>query len=205
VARRRSFLFKFFLILLIAAGLVGVSSPLWLRAMGSALIRNDGPARADLAVVLGGDFNGDRILKAAQLVREGYVPAALISGPAGFFGQHECDFAINFAVHHGYPSEWFVPYPAEVHSTRDEARTILGDLHRRGDVHKILLVTSDYHTGRAGRLFQAAEQKLGGGIEIRVIAVPDRNFHADSWWTSREGQKVAFGEWLKVVTSAFGI
>jgi uncharacterized SAM-binding protein YcdF (DUF218 family) len=205
VACRRSFAFKFSLILLIVAALVGVSAPLWLPAMGAALVHNDGPAKADLAVVLGGDFNGDRILKAAELVRQGYVPAALISGPAGFFGQHECDFAINYAVRAGNPATWFIPYPAEVHSTRDEARVILADLHHRGDIHRILLVTSNYHTGRAGRIFRAAEQKLGGGIDIRVVAVPDRNFRPDSWWTSREGQKVAFGEWLKVVTSAFGI
>jgi len=205
VARRRSFVFKFSLILLVAAALAAVSSPIWLRLMGAALVRNDGPSKADLAVVLGGDFNGDRILKAAELVRAGDVPAALISGPDGFFGQHECDFAINYAVRKGNPAKWFIPYPADVHSTRDEARVILAELHHRGNIHKILLVTSDYHTGRAGRLFRAAEQKLGGGIDIRVVSVPDRNFHPDSWWTNREGRKVAFSEWLKVVTGAFGI
>jgi uncharacterized SAM-binding protein YcdF (DUF218 family) len=205
VARRRSFLFKFSLLILTVAGLAAVSAPLWLGAMGSALVHNDGPAKADLAVVLGGDFNGDRILKAAELIRQGYVPEALISGPAGFFGQHECDFAINYAVRKGYPAKWFIPFPAEVHSTRDEARLILADLQHRGNIHRILLVTSDYHTGRAGRVFDRAEQQLGGGIDIRVVAVPDRNFHPDSWWTNREGQKVAFNEWLKVVTSALGI
>ena len=196
MARRRSFLFKFFLILLVAVGLIGVSSPLWLRAMGFALVCNDGPTKADLAIVLGGDFNGDRILKAA---------AALISGPGAFFGQPECDFAIDYAVCKGYRAKWFIPYPAEVHSTRDEARVILGDLHHRGNIHKILLLTSDFHTGSAGCVFGAAEQELGGGIDIRVIAVPDRNSHPDSWGTNREGQKVAFGEWLRLVTSAFEI
>ena len=67
------------------------------------LVRSDPPAQADLAVVLGGDGGGFRILTAGQLVRDGFVPAALISGPTGNFGVAECDLAIPFAAARGYP------------------------------------------------------------------------------------------------------
>jgi hypothetical protein len=50
----------------------------WLTQIGDFLIRDDGPAEAQLAVVLARDARGNRILK----VRKGYVPAVLVSGPA---------------------------------------------------------------------------------------------------------------------------
>lgn len=203
MARRRPLL-KFTIAVFAAAGVVCLAAPMWLPLLGRGLVRDEGPAKADLAVVLGGDFFGDRILKAGDLVRQGYVPAALVSGPEGFLGQHECDFTIRFAVRHGYPEKWFIPYPADVHSTQDEATAILPELRRR-HIHSVLVITSNYHTARAARVFRSTERSLGGGIQMRMVSVPDRSFRPDSWWRSREGQKVAFLEWLKTVTGIFGI
>ena len=84
--------------LLFLAGAIIATSSFWLPAIGYALVRSDGPAKAEIAVVLGGDFYGRRILKGAELVREGYIPAVLVSGPPGFYGMHECDLAIPFAA-----------------------------------------------------------------------------------------------------------
>jgi uncharacterized SAM-binding protein YcdF (DUF218 family) len=192
-----------FAIVLIAI-VAGVSREWWLRGISRALIRDDGPAKADIAVVLAGDYWGNRITKGGDLVRLGYVPAALISGPSGFYGQHECEPEIAYAVRHGYKVEWFIPFPNDARSTQDEAWAILPELHRR-NTHRMLLVTSDYHTGRALRTFRATERKLGGIIDIRVVAAPDEEFHADSWWRSRQGQKVTFTEWTKTLASALGL
>lgn len=172
----------------------------WLPWFGHALVRDDGPAKAEIAVVLGGD-EGRRIAKAAELVSVGYVPAVLVSGPR-YYDIHECDVAIDFAVRRGYPTGWFIPFPNETHSTREEAGAILAELGRRG-IHSFLLVTSDYHTARAGRLFRAAIAKRGGP-EMRVVAAPDEYFREDSWWRDREAQKVVFFEWAKTVATALG-
>ena len=51
------------------------------RILGEFLIRNDRPEAADLVVVLGGDFWGNRVLTGAELIKKGYASAALISGP----------------------------------------------------------------------------------------------------------------------------
>ena len=56
------------LAVLLAAGVWARSW--WLAALGSALVHDDGPAKADLVVVLAGDYYGHRILKAAELVRK---------------------------------------------------------------------------------------------------------------------------------------
>jgi len=173
---------------------------LWLAALGRALVRDEGPAKADMAVVLAGDEYGHRILRAAELVKQGYVPKVLVSGPGPLYGYHECDLEIQYAVKHGYPEEWFVPAPHEAHSTREEAAAIVPDLRRRG-VHRILLVTTDFHSGRAARIFRAAAPDM----DIRIVASRDEFFRPDSWWRNREARKTFLIEWMKTVANLVGI
>ena len=184
-------------------GLV-LTSTVWLTALGQSLIHDDGPAKADIAVVLGGDYWGNRILTAANLVRAGYVPAVLVSGPPGFYDSHECDAAIQYAIRKGYPAAWFIPSAHNEMNTRDESRVLLEDIGRR-HVRKFLLVTSNFHTARSRRIFLATERAMGGGPEIRMVAAPDKFFQADSWWRSRESQKTFLMEWLKTITGPLGI
>ena len=190
------------LAVLLAAGVLARSW--WLSALGFALVRDDGPAKADLVVVLSGDYYGHRILKAAELVRQGYAPAALVSGAPGFFGLHEADLAIPFAVRQGYPREYFIPLPNEGLTTREEAGFVLTELQRR-NVRSFLLVTSVYHTARAARVYGAALRAAGGGPVMRVTAAPDEFFRPDAWWRTREARKVFFLEWCKTIASAIGV
>jgi uncharacterized SAM-binding protein YcdF (DUF218 family) len=190
------------LALLLFAITIWLSHALWLPWFGEALIRDDGPANAEIAVVLAGDLSGHRIQKAAELARAGYVPLILVSGPP-FFDIHECDEAIAFALRKGYPAEWFIPSPNQSHSTREEASDILAELRRRG-IHRFLLVTSDYHTARAARIYRASIEATGGGFEMRMVAAPDPFFRAGSWWRDREAQKTVFFEWAKTLATTLG-
>jgi uncharacterized SAM-binding protein YcdF (DUF218 family) len=203
VARRRSFIPRFLILLAALAVLLVVSYRLWLPPIGRALVHDDGPAAADIAVVLGGDYWGHRIENAGMLVRRGLVPTVLVSGPPGFYGEHETDLAIPFAIRKGFPAQWFVAFPNDALSTREEARVVLAELRRRG-VHRVLIVTSDFHSARARRIFLATEKAMGGGPELRMVAAPDQFFRADSWWHNRESQKTAFFEWWKTMATAFG-
>ena len=171
-----------------------------LTGMGAYLVNAAAPEKADIGLVLGGDYEGNRILTAAQLVRRGFAPQVLVSGPGGFYGYHECDLAIPFAIKAGYPESYFVHFENEAKSTKEEAQSALARLRQLG-VHKVLLITSDYHTRRAAKIFRAAAPDL----QFVVVAAPDRSFTADGWWHSRQGQKVAFLEWVKTVTERFGI
>ena len=201
--RRRLTTPRFLLGLVLVVAVLFLARSLWLPAIAFALIRDDGPAKADLAIVLGGDYYGHRILKAAELVRQGYVPAVLVSGPPGFYGAHETELAIPFAVRHGYPAEWFIGFTHAELSTRGEVRVIVAELRRR-NVRSVLLVTSDYHSARAARLFRSAERAAGGGPALRTVVASDEFFHPGSWWRSRQGQKTVFFEWSKTVATAFG-
>ena len=193
--------YSFFLVLFLAAA-GWLTHAIWLHEIGHALVRDDGPAKADIAVVLAGDETGHRIEKGAELVKSGYAPAVLVSGPT-YFDIHESDTAIAFAVRKGYPAAWFVPLPNATHSTREEAVVVLQELRRRG-VHSFLLVTSDYHTARAARIYRAAIAAAGGGFDLRVVAAPYPHFDEDGWWHDREGQKTVFIEWSKTVATALG-
>jgi uncharacterized SAM-binding protein YcdF (DUF218 family) len=204
VGRRRFLPLRVFLAFVLLAALLFLTRTFWLSMLGRGLIHDDGPAKADLAVVLAGEYNGYRIQKAATLVRDGFVPAILVSGPADFYGLHESDLAIPFAIHKGFPGEWFIGFPHNGLSTKEEAADILAELARR-NVHSFLLVTSNYHSARAGRIFRAAERARGGGPSMRVVAAPDRYFSPDGWWRNREGQKTAFFEWCKTFATALGM
>jgi len=171
-----------------------------LAEMGSYLINADPPEKADIAVVLAGDGEGNRILKAAQLARQGFVTQILVSGPSGNYGQYECDLAIPFAVKAGYPASYFVHFENDARSTQEEARDAIARLRQLG-MHKVLVVTSDYHTRRAGKIYRAAAPDL----QFVLVAAPDTSFTAGGWWHNRQGKKIAFNEWLKTVTEPFGI
>ena len=177
---------------------------LWLSALGAALVHDDGAGKAEIAVVLAGDYWGYRLTKGAELVKQGYVPRVLVSGPPGFYGVNEADAAIQFAIGKGYPAEWFIPLRHTALSTREEAVAVLDALKQR-NIHSFLLVTSNYHTARARRIYLNAERQRGGGPQLRVIAAGDRFFTAANWWHNREARKLAFLEWTKTLTSVFGI
>jgi uncharacterized SAM-binding protein YcdF (DUF218 family) len=183
-------------VLLAATGLLFHNQVL--GAIGGYLVRQQAPSKADIALVLGGDFSGHRIVRAAELERQGYVPQVLVSGPAGAYGLHECELAIAFAERAGYPKSYFRHLEHDGHSTRDEAH-IASAFFRETRVHTVLLVTSDYHTRRAGSIFR----EVAPDITYIVIAAPDEHFSAGGWWRDREGRKIALLEWTKTVANWF--
>jgi len=167
-----------------------------LGAVGSYLVREQPPEKADIAIVLAGDGSGRRVLKAAELVRSGYAPLALVSGPGGAYGFHESDLEIRYAVKAGYPESYFRAVLHEGHSTRDEAR-IAAPILRQLGIHTALLVTSDFHTRRAGNVFRETTPE----IRYIVVGASDQYFSAGGWWHDREGRKTAFLEWTKTVAN----
>ena len=169
-----------------------------LAGLGSYLVKDSPPQKADAAFVLAGDASGNRILKGGELVREGYVPIAVISGPQGNYGYYECDLAIPFAERAGYPASYFLRFPNSALSTRDEAAQGAAKLRGMG-AHRVILVTSNYHTRRALPLFQAAAPE----IQFTMVGAPDRYFTPNGWWHNREGEKTFIIEWMKTIANWF--
>jgi uncharacterized SAM-binding protein YcdF (DUF218 family) len=168
-----------------------------LTAAAQFLIKDDGPQKADCILVLGGDGFGNRITRAAQLVQAGYAPFAYIDGPVELIG-HESDMTIRYAVQSGYPEHIFKPIwlPKGMDSTRDEVKYVVESVLRPNHVKKILLVTSNYHTRRAGRFLRAAAPD----IAVIVTGAPDTYFTPNGWWKDRNARKIFLYEWLKTVS-----
>ncbi len=165
-----------------------------LAALGNFLVSADPPRKADIIVVLAGDGFGKRILRAAELVKQGWAPKVLVSGPDGSYGNFECDLAIPFAVKAGYPESYFAHLEHGARSTAEEAQVVVARLRTMG-VKRAMLVTSNYHTRRAGRIFHRAAPDM----EIIVVASDDEFFSPDRWWRVREGRKIFLYEWMKTV------
>ena len=197
---RRKFLRASLLLVAFLAILV-LTHEAWLGWLGASLVSASEPVNADMALVLAGDWRGNRVKAGGDLVRAGYVPAVLLTGPTELYGQNEADLALQFLTAHGYPKEWFRPVRIRAGSTYEEAREIAPEIERLG-VHRLLIVTSNYHTSRAEKIFRKA---LPSTIEIHMIAVPDPFFHPHDWWHTREGCKTFFYEAAKTASRWVGV
>ena len=136
--------------------------------------------------MLAGDSYGQAYPLCGRSGAAGVRAANVVSGPPVFTTSTSATRRSSSRPRQGYPAEWFLPLPNSALSTREEAVVVLDELQRR-DVGSFLLVTSDYHTARAARIYRATMRKRGGGPDMRVVAAPDRWFHADGWWKSRKG------------------
>ena len=167
---------------------------LWLAALARYLVVAGPPAPADVVVVLAGDLTGKRLVTAADLVKHGFAPKVIVSGPSGLFGEHESDYAIAYAVRRGYPESYFIPLPNDSRSTEQEAHDVIRELRKLG-AHRVDIVTTNFHTRRARRVYRTQAPDL----EIHMVAAQDDAFQPDSWWHDRESRKTFLNEWMKTV------
>jgi uncharacterized SAM-binding protein YcdF (DUF218 family) len=168
--------------------------------MGEYLTEQGPPCKADMVVVLAGDHWGNRVVKAGELMRQGWAPKALVSGAGVIYGINEGDLAIQYAARSGFPADHFIGLPSPARSTEGEAKYIVEELHKLG-VHRFILVTSNYHSHRSAVVYRKAAPDL----PFCVVASADPDFTADGWWHNREGRKIAFIEWCKTIANVFGI
>ncbi len=171
-----------------------------LYPLGSYLVRAEEPVKCDCLFVLAGDSHGQRILRAAELYRAGMAPNVFVSGPGSNYGYSEDELAIPFAKKNGAADVPFIGLPNNGRSTVSEGREVLSKLREAG-CHSVLVVTSDFHTRRAGRILR----RVWPDLQVRVAAAPTVDFDVDRWWTERDYQKTFFFEWTKTVADWIGL
>ena len=171
-----------------------------LELAGTFLDVGQPPQKADAALVLAGGGSGDRILKAAELQRAGFVPLVYVSGPKIEFESPECALSIPFATRRGYDAASFRCIESWAYSTREELFKCCLSLRESG-VRKVLLVTTAYHTRRAMYL----ARQICPDIEVIPVSSESRNFTNRRWFAAREGRKAIFLEYLKLASAPFGI
>ena len=115
-------------VLLVCLVLIAVAGCFWepiLERAGTYLDVGQPPQKADAVLVLAGGGSGERILKAAELVRQSYAPVAFVSGPRTFYDMSECVASIPLAVRHGYPAASFRCIEHDEFSTATEAGSLV--------------------------------------------------------------------------------
>lgn len=189
-------------LLLLAAGLIFLYTQRQavLAWPGTFLAVTEAPVKADAVVVLAGGTSGDRIVEAGRLVKEGFAPVALVSGPTHWYEVCECEPAIALAVRRGFPREYFQCVPHRELSTKAEAPVLLAAARQRR-ARTVLVVTSDFHTRRARSIYR----RLGAGLDIHMVAAPNQMYRLNEWYRNRESRKIVLLEWIKTVTAPFGL
>ncbi len=71
---------------------------------------------------------------------------------------------------------------------------------RQSDFHSYILLTSNYHTRRAARVFRLSAPDL----TCIPVAANSSEFPVDSWWQHRTAQKTFFYEWVKTIAYWMG-
>jgi uncharacterized SAM-binding protein YcdF (DUF218 family) len=177
-----------------------------LRAAGRFLVEDDPLQHADAIVVLTGSYP-DRIIEAATLYREGWAPRIILCREPENSGFRKLQslgvkvprlFELNASVAEqlGVPAAAITVLDRPAGSTYSEAEVVLADVLQRG-YRAILLVTSKYHSSRAGRI---SRYLADGRVQIIVRSARDDDFQADGWWRDRPSTRRVVIEYQKLVT-----
>jgi uncharacterized SAM-binding protein YcdF (DUF218 family) len=157
-----------------------------LRFTAESWIIDDPLDRADALIVLGDDnFYADRVTRGAQLFREGKAPVVVASGRrlrpnAGIAELMEHDL-----IERGVPRDRVVRFSHDGDSTLEEAQALVRIVKER-KWHSVIVVTSNFHTRRAGYIFVRVFPQ---GVEVRVASAQDGDFDPAHWWEKRESIK----------------
>jgi uncharacterized SAM-binding protein YcdF (DUF218 family) len=184
-----------FLLLLLAAVL---------GRFGGSWLVVDGPQPADAIVVLAGETE-QRPAKGLQMLALGLAPRMVLDAPAGTHVYRWSQLELAQQYLGGLPeSPKLTPCPILGLSTRDEARDVAHCLAALAGtspggaaygVHRVLLVTSDYHTRRALAIFRHEIP----GVQFSAAAAYDPAQYGPKWWQHRQWAKTFFDECVRLV------
>ncbi len=177
--------------------------PMGLNVLGAALITDDPLHPADAILVLAGDSReGDRVQHAVGLFKRGLAPLLVLSGTPMGFRTHEADVMRRHAEFLGVPSNRILTVKQNTDSTKEEAGVVVSILKRRG-LKNVILVTANYHTGRAKRIFERAAGPYGP--HFLASPVHDGLFEPEGWWMRRRYAKTFVYEAIKTVWTAIEV
>ena len=183
---------------LVALLLLGyVFHPVYLTSIGQALITEDPLEQSDAILVLAGDNRyGDRVNQAVRLFKANYAPLLVLSGTPIGWRTHQADIMRRQATELGIPASQILTIAHDSDSTKEEAAVLVPVLRKQG-IHTIILVSSNFHTARAKRIFQT----LTEAGELRILASPVReeSFDPAGWWTRRRDAKTFAFEAIKTL------
>lgn len=160
---------------------------------GKYLIVNQ-PEKSDAILVLAGETD-QRPARGLELMGQGYAPIVIIDVPATekIYQWTLTELAEKYAASLSQaPAVTICPIVGL--STREEANDALGCIRQAGG-HRVLLVTSDYHTRRALSIYRTRFP----GLTFSVAAAYDSTQFGAQWWRHRQWAKTYVDEWLRLL------
>lgn len=173
-----------------------------------ALVVNAELPRADAIVVLSGASSYvERARHAARLFHEGRAPRVILTNDdlrGGWSSEQQRnpyfhERAREELVRAGVPAERIEVLPQVVASTYEEAVQVRLLIGMRG-LHSIIIVTSPYHTRRAGWVFRRVLAE--SGVAIGLLSPPAGQQQSPTpatWWLRPSGWKLVALEYPKLV------
>jgi uncharacterized SAM-binding protein YcdF (DUF218 family) len=179
---------RFLRVLLVLVILVALAS------QAARFLVVDHPEKSDAIVVLAGETNV-RPARALELLHQGVAPRVLLDAETRdlIYDQRLTDIAQRYVNSLGEGNQISV-CPIGGFSTNAEVDDVSRCLQSIG-AHRVLIVTSDYHTRRAMTIFRHHLSQY----QFSVAAARDPSRFGNAWWTNREWAKVTLDEWLKLL------
>ena len=192
--------------LLASAILIAVCLLLWGQHL--LLSNNAVPQHVDAAVVLQGSITAEkvRIAGGINLLQQGIADRVLLSVPMeSYWGESIPPVARAYLVRTYGESVAarvdFCETGEDVNSTAQEVQALLHCIQAH-HWYSVVIVTSNYHTRRAGILWRkltASDTEL----HVSVIGVEDPEFQ-QPWWRHRRSAKTGLMEGMKLVWTVLG-
>lgn len=179
----------------------------WFLADGGRFLQHEDPlSHADAIFVLAGT-RAERWLEAADLYRQGYAPTIVLSPgivesaefrlrARGIQFPTDAELARDAMVKMGIPAGAILTPFQNIDNTAAEG-LLLRTLSRDHHWTRVIIVTSKYHTRRAGFAFRRALK--GSGITLIVRASTYDNADPAHWWRHRSDLRFVLLEWEKLV------
>lgn len=171
---------------------------------------NPPPGHADAAVVLNGSMIGQRarLQGGMSLLQQQEVDQLLVSIPDLSNWDEPVRPVARQYLERKYGDEAvarvnFCETGPEVNSTEQEAEVLLGCI-RGHHWHSVAIVTSDYHTRRAGIIWRKMVRKEDPQLQITMFAVEDPEFGRGRWWRQRLFAKTCLLESTKLAYVLLG-
>jgi uncharacterized SAM-binding protein YcdF (DUF218 family) len=197
--RRRRFL--------IVAALLIVCAPLFAWGAARFLIVRAEVQSPDAIIVLSGSSTYiERASWAAKLYREGRAPMVVLTNDGVISGWDNrenrnplfYELSMRRMQQDGVPPTQIEVAPGQAGGTYDES-LLVREFAVEHRLHRLLIVTSGYHSRRA--LWSIRRACEGSGIEIGIDSAPP-GWQTPSpwlWWSKRKGWKLVAGEYVKMI------
>ena len=167
-------------------------------AFGTFLVTSSGPKSPD-AILMLASHEWERLPAVSRVARENPGATVLLTEPRRptIFNCHLCAERSRWLVNLGVESTRIVVLQRRVGNTHDEAEAAREYSSAQG-VHRLLVVTSPYHTRRTLAVFTTVFRD--SGVEIGVQpALPESPARPEAWWMSAYDRAYVRYEWAALV------